>query len=408
MPIIYLIAYRYLLGTKEEKTISWMISICIIALAISTAALSLVLAIMDGFEQATYEQLQGIHAHIIMRSEKNNVLNSNAIGKILEKEFPEIQGYGPTTLEHLLIQNPFNKEINTVVGIKAIDPIKEPLVTALENIITQPQKAKLIDLVTNNNIIIGNKLAESLHVAPGDSLQLFFVADNVVDSKNITLESNNAKISGIFKSGIEEFDSSLLFCSFEFLQEIFPDSGVSTIHIKVKPNSNEQSVIDKLKQRFHLPVYSWKELYPALLSALALEKYASVIILSLMIIVASMSIISLLFTLITQKRPDIAILKSMGMLSKDIKRIFLLIGLFITLIGSTCGIALGIIVGFFLKRYPLITLPDIYYVNHLPINLSLYIFLSVFMITFLISLIAIWIPLFKTRDIKIVDVLRNE
>lgn len=408
MSIIYLLAYRYILGTKHEKNISFMITICFIALAISTAALCLVLAIMDGFEQATYQQLQGIHANIIMRSGKNNSLNIKAIGSILEKEFPEVIGYGPTTMEHVLIQNPITKEINTLVGIKAIDPLKESAVTKLEQIIIQPHKAKLTDLISSNKIIMGQKLAESLHLNIGAPIQLFFVPEQNNSSATISLDQAEAQITGIFKSGIEDFDANLLFCSFYFLEQLFPDVGVSTIHLKLKPGTHEANLIDRLKKRFNVPAYSWKELYPALLSALALEKYASIIILSLMIIVASMSIISLLFMLITQKRHDIAILKSMGMREKDIEYVFLCIGLIIAIGGAACGIFLGLFVGIILKKYPLISLPEIYYVNQLPINLSAHIFLTVFIIAILLSCIATWLPIRKARDITIADALRFE
>src|SRR5207302_1389175 len=150
------------------------------------------------------------------------------------------------------------------------------------------------------------------------------------------------------------------------------------------------------------------DLYPALISALKLEKYALILILLLITMVASMNIIALLFMQITQKRPDIAILYAMGMRPKQIVSIFMLMGMLIASIASASGIFLAWIASLLLERYPFIELPDVYYVTHLPANMDWSLAITVFITIMLLNFMATWYTARRTQHIKIADVLRYE
>jgi len=151
-----------------------------------------------------------------------------------------------------------------------------------------------------------------------------------------------------------------------------------------------------------------EQLYPALLEALKLEKYAMFLILALITLVASMSIISLLFMQITQKRADIAILKSMGLSAGNISKIFLYVGITIAFFGSAIGLGLAFVAGWLLEKYPFIQLPDAYYVSHLPAKMEWPIFIAVFAIVMILSFLSTWIPARRTKKINISRILRFE
>jgi len=121
-----------------------------------------------------------------------------------------------------------------------------------------------------------------------------------------------------------------------------------------------------------------------------------------------MSIISLLFMQIIQKRPDIAILKAMGMSDQTVSHIFLLIGMVITSVSSLSGLTCAWLVSWLLARYPFIELPDVYYVSHLPVKMEWHILLVVFVVVFVLGFIATWVPARRTRNINIANVLRFE
>ena len=212
---------------------------------------------------------------------------------------------------------------------------------------------------------------------------MLFTPEQKVRNKKIALDNYDVTVSGTFSTGIEEFDYGLILASFSLVKKIFPDAGVTQLSIRLAPGANEQATIAQLKNRFNIDVFSWKDLYPALVSALKLEKYAMLLILALIALVATMNIISLLFMQIIQKRPDIAIYQAMGLSGTNIMVIFLLMGMGICFVAGLCGLAAAYGAGLLLKKYPFISLPDTYYVSHLPIQMSWEIFLLVFISYFL-------------------------
>ena len=309
-----------------------------------------------------------------------------------------------------LIQGHEQDDGTHVVIIKGIDPHAETRVSSLGTKIVGLNNTpiKLTQAVHDDHLIIGAQLAKILDVTVGNTTTLLFAQTEEHHSRKITFDEKDATVGGIFTTGIDEFDSSLVLCSLPFFNELFPDAGIDQMSITLAPHTDEQSVIERLRQRLGLEVYSWKDLYPALVSALKLEKYAMVIILALIALVASMSIISLLFMQITQKRGDIAILKAMGTHDRTIASIFLIMGMGIATAGCICGILLALVAGFLLQRYPLITLPDAYYVSHIPVTIEWQLIVMVVSIVMVLSFIATWIPAQKARSLIVAHVLRFE
>lgn len=405
------IAWRYLRGPKKESSISVMLKICFLGILIGSCALTLVLGIMNGFEKITHQKLQGIHAQIIMRA-YGEPLGLDEIKKVLASEFPEIRAWSPSDTRQAIIQHPRSDDISNVVMIKGIDPAEEKNTTSLERSITHamPKEEKTLPAILHSNhLMIGDKLAEFLDLLPGDAAYLLITQDTQSRSKKINLDRINAHIGGTFKTGIDEFDSGIIFCSLSFLEELFPDAQPTQLNIALREDADENQVIERLQNRFKMEVYSWKDLYPALVSSLKLEKFAMGLILALIILVASMNIVSILFMQITQKRSDIAIFQAIGMSHGSIEQIFILMGMTISLIASIIGIFFALILGFLIERYPIIEIPDAYYVGtHLPVALNFSICAGVFALIIIMSLCASVFSARSTRRINISHVLRFE
>lgn len=402
------LAWRYIVGKKEQKNISIMLCICFLGIVIGSFSLALVLSIMNGFEKVTHEKLQNIHAQVIMRAYGDN-LNTESIASVFKREFPEVTGYSPTIMKHGIIQHEESDDMSNIVIIKAIDPALEAHASALEKKINSADPLHptlLSDLVHDDGVIIGKKLADSLQIKTGDKITLFFAPEEQKNKRKITFNQQIATVTGTFDTGIEDFDSTIIICSFALIHAMWPDAGVTQINIALNPRASEDTVAQKLRDRFKIEVYSWKDLYPALVSALKLEKYAMFFILALIALVASMNIISLQFMHITQKRGDIAILKSLGMTENGIVQIFVTIGLIITVLGALTGLGLAALAGWILTVYPFISLPDAYYVTHLPVEMEWHLFAIVFMVVVALGFFATWIPAHRTRFINIAEVLR--
>jgi len=404
-----LLAWRYVYSRKHERNISWMVVICFSSILVGSFALALVTAIMNGFEQETCKKLQGIHAAISIDAHGES-LDWKAIKKVLDKEFPQIVASTPTTSKQVIVTLPGSDDISNVVILRAIDPFTQQQVTTLKQMIEHRSSDNFWqNVISKNMILIGQSLAQNLEAKTGDSVSVLFIPEEGTTRTNaLSFDQKDVRIGGTFKTGIDEFDNHIIYCSFAFLEHLFPDSGVTQIDLKLSGNVDEPSIIQQLKNRLHLNVYSWKELYPALVSALKLEKYAMFLILLLIILVASMNIMSLLFTQIVQKRGDIAILKSLGMSNGAVRSIFLGMGMLIASIASISGIIIALLVCFLLKRYPCIKLPDAYYATHLPVSINPQACALIFFTIMVICFIATWLATSKATRITIASVLRFE
>lgn len=419
--IAALLSYKYLKFKKKDRNISLMIKVCFLGILIGTFSLMLTLIIMNGFEKTVHEKMQGINSQVIIYT-PGSKLDYESLRQVLKKEFADdIQAISGSSIRQAIINKNKNQ---SVLFIKGIDPFNEGFVTNIEEKILIPQNSetqevsKLESLLNENQIIIGEKTAKHYGLKIGDTIDLMI--PEPTSQKRIYLNKKKVVVSGIFKIGLEEYDNNFAFCSLDFLQKVFDEKeGVDQISLKLKKKKEinllpfkkdyETKIINKLQKRLPmLTVASWKDLYPALVSSLKLEKYVMFFILALITLVACMTMISLLFMYIQQKRRDIAILQSMGLSHKKIRSIFLRIGLRITLMGSACGLILAAIAGYFLENYPFIELPDVYYISYLPARMDLEIFIVVFVATMLLGFLATWIPARGTKRINVANVLRQE
>ncbi|HLC07247.1 MAG TPA: FtsX-like permease family protein [Candidatus Babeliales bacterium] len=405
----FFLAQRMLLAHVYQKSISTMTIICFAGIFIGSFSLALITAIMNGFEVAIHQKMQSIHSNIIIQSYKDGI-DIDVLFPVLKKEFPEITAFSPMATHHVLLRTDDSSEDTPmVVMVKGIDPETEQLTNSLsKKIIKTLPSTEFSQLFTNNHIIIGKQLARNNQITVGDKVELLFMRDKQIKGRKIVVDSQPAVVSGIFDTGIDEFDSSVVYCSLSFLEELYPNIAIEQVNVTLTPHCDENSVIQKLHNRLGLDVYSWKDLYPSLVASLKLEKYVSFFILALILLVASMNIISLLFMQITQKRPDIALLKAIGMSHRSISAIFFIMGMTISCVASFFGLVTALFASWILKQYPFITLPDTYYVTHLPVAMNWYIICAVFCVVVIFSLFATWLPIQRIRTINISQVLRFE
>lgn len=402
------IGWRYMRHRSTEQTITTMIKICVTGIFIGSFALALTLAIMNGFERVTHETMQNINAQIIIRS-YGNTLDVPSFMNLFEKSVPAVQAWAPSQTRQVMIQNPTTNHVEDVVVLRGIDPLREGTVTVLEQKIVSPAHDKNLEhLLIENNILIGSTMARDLELTPGQTVELLFAPEEQT-GKKINLDNASAQIAGVFETGIEEYDRGMIFCSLEFLEQLFPDAGVAQLNIKLHHDAHEPSVIKQLKDALpDVEVYSWKDLYPALVSALKLEKYVSFLVLALITLVASMNIISLLFMQVTHKRGDIAILQALGCPAVIVRRIFIWMGMIMSFCACIAGLVCAAIAAWLLEHYVHIRLPDVYYVTYLPARMDWFLLVAVFVVVMVLSLCATWYPARRATAIHVADVLRFE
>lgn len=407
IPVSFFLAWRLLKSGSSEKNISFMLKISMISIMIGTFALALVFAIMQGFERATHAKLQGIHADIIIKA-RGMGLDYAKIKEILEREFAsEIAACAPMSVQHALVQPSLVQttgfkegEMPLLLGaLIGIDPVAQERVARIPVIEG--------DGIGQESVLVGAMAQQQLAVMPGDQLDLFYMGSEKPKKRKVTLETSLATVGGVFKTGIDEFDANVIFCSQDFLESLFPHSEVTQINVRVQQGVEHEVVIDTLRKRFKsLDIFSWKDLYPALVSALILEKYAMFFILALITLVASMNIVALLFMYIVHKKSDIALLEAMGLPQAAIQRLFIVVGMTISALGTGIGLLLAWFASWLLERYPFIQLPDVYYVTHLPAYWDWHIVVSVTIVTLIVSFLASWLPARSIKTFSIAQILK--
>lgn len=404
--IATLIAWRYLWNKEKDSNIAVMIKVCFLGILIGTFALMLTLIITNGFEKAIHDKMRGINAQIMISS-PGNKLDAAAITPVIKKTLgADCVGISGNSIKQAILDD---DKTQTVLFLKGIDPATESSVTTLADKIIRPNQTPLASLLTDNHIIIGHKTAQEHNLSVGQSVTLLIPKPS--GKKRLALQSHTVTVAGIFKIGLEEYDNNLAFLSVNTLNELFDEQGVDHIIVKLAKDDAwyEKKMIARLQHRLdHLTVQSWKDLYPALVASLKLEKYVMFFVLALITLVACMNMISLLFMQIQHKRRDIAIFKAMGLADKQIRAIFLRMGLTITVTASLCGLGLAALAGYALERYPFIQLPDVYYISYLPARMDWEIFMIVFIATLLIGFLATWFPTQRSTRVNIAQILRQE
>lgn len=402
MNILFFLSYKFLKSGYKQKNIASIINVSFFTILFSSFILILISSIMEGFENETYNSLKGLNPDIIIKSYNEDIINFKKLKYILNTEFKNYidNFYIEYTKKTILIINKNQKVYYIPIFLKGVD-------------INYLKFKKLNDFdkdqfYNGNSIIIGDVLSKIYKLKSNDNVKLLYFDDEIDDFSNINnliLESYRLNINGIFKTGIYDIDESICLISLKLFKKIFQD-GYSQVNIILKKNVNSYKIIQLLKDRLNLNIFSWQKQYPALISTLKFEKYIMIIILFLITMMASFNIISLLFIYISYKEKDIALLKTLGYNYKNIIYIFTLIGLFISLPAIFIGSLLALITAFIIDYYKIIYLPDIYYIDYLPasinINVISILIISLIIISFLTSIYGAY----KSNNIDIERVLR--
>jgi lipoprotein-releasing system permease protein len=260
-------------------------------------------------------------------------------------------------------------------------------------------------------LIIGRELAKTLHVYVGDEVTLVSPLGDL-GPMGVLPRSRQFRIAAVFYSGMYEYDSSQAYMLLGTAQEFLAlDHRVTAIDVRVKNAERVgevRSAIVAAIGRKDLTVHDWKELNKKLFSALALEKIATFIILSIMIAVASFCIICTLLLMVTEKSKEIAILKAVGASDQSVLRVFMAEGMIIGAIGTVFGILTGWVSMLGLEKFGVRLDPEVYYVDRLPISVVWSDYLLVGVAAFAITTLATIYPALSASKLRPVDGIRYE
>ena len=420
MNVLLFLAQRFVRHVRE-KTVKTMVWVAFLSIMTGACALALVAAVMNGFEHETRRIIQGIHPDLIITSCNENLDYDKLQAQLRMQYGHDIVGIAPNMHQHALVKLPDADTVSDLVVVTGIDPCAEPTVTSLQKRLIEPQGQTFAQLLTADRVLIGEALARNLSVKVGDKIALVHTkkglgkpasgkAPDDADIENdddLDLEQHEVTVAGIFKTGIDEIDAHVIYGNMTDVKKMFPHASIDQVGIKLVDASREKALLADIKKTIGCDVISWQALYPALLSALTLEKYAMILILALIILIASANIFALLFMFIAYKKKEIALFKTLGLTMREITSLFVLIGVGLSMVAGGIGVALASIAAYFLKHYPLITLPEVYYVRSLPAEMSVWIVLGVLLLVFFMSLCASLLPARYVGRLEVVAILKE-
>ena len=260
-------------------------------------------------------------------------------------------------------------------------------------------------------IIIGKELAVLNSLRVGDVVQLISPQGKRTPIGAIP-RVQNFRIAGIFKSGMYEFDSNLVYMELGQAQKFFEmGDGVTGIEVHLADIYSAPKLGFRIESILGTPFWTrtWKEMYRNLFSALKLEKLAMFIILTFIVLVAAFNIIIALIMLVMEKSRDIAILKALGATPDKVMRIFVVQGMLVGVVGTLLGAAAGIAGAAILARYPIIELPEeIYTIPTLPISIEATDILIICAVALGICFLATIYPSLRAARLEPVEALRYE
>jgi lipoprotein-releasing system permease protein len=400
-----LVAIRYLKAKRKQAVISLITVISVIGVAAGVAALIIALAINAGFRADLQKKLLGAQPHVSIQSKERSHGISNYIPIVKEVErVPGVLAVNPTMYSTVLISGPAG---NNGVIMKGIIPENEGQVSALA---TNMVEGSLKDL-QGDSVIIGKELAKLLGAKKGDHLQITSAETNITPFGQVP-RRRVVEVAGLFSSGLYDYDKGWIYVPLNIAQRLAGLSDVVSV-IDVKVNDIDQAhaigqrIVGTLGGEFEFE--DWMMLNQSIFQALQLEKIVMFITIGLIVVVAALNIVATLIMMVLEKTRDIAILLSMGATNQNIRRIFILQGVIIGVIGTVCGVIIGQVTCYFADKYHLISLaPDIYTIAYVPFKASPLDSVIVAVVAILISFIATLYPSAAASKLQPVEALRYE
>ena len=364
-------ALRYLFSRRHHSFISVISLVSVLAVALGVGSLIVVLGVMNGFSTDLRDKILGVNAHVLVMSYEGGLREVAPLMREVEK-IDGVAGVTPFIYSEVMLSSPAG--VKGVV-LRGIDPDTAGRVLGVTNELREGTLADLKrDASSPPGVILGQELVDRLGLDVGSVVNLLSPAGKKTAAGFSPLV-RPFQVVGVFRTGMFEYDTTLAFISLEAAQNLlgYKDVKATGLELRVDDVYAADTIAREVQKLSGPPYYArhWKEMNANLFAALKLEKVAMFIVLLLIVVVGSFSIITTLVMLVMEKTKDIAVLMSLGAQRDQVRRIFMLQGTIIGLLGTTGGFLLGLPASLLLKRYQFIKLPkDVYSLDHLPVRLE--------------------------------------
>jgi lipoprotein-releasing system permease protein len=366
LPFELFVAFRYLLAKRKQAFISLISLISALGVMVGVMAVLIALALMTGLQGELRDRIVGSAAHVYVMKVGGITDPQGEVERL--KRLPRVIGAAPIVQGKALLTSEAGGE--AFIEVKGVIPEQERTVTQIEHsMLTGSLEGLNTPPGEPPGILLGKDLAAQLHVSVGDRVRVITPEGGTLTPVGTVLLKRPFRVAGTFSLGLFEYDSSYGFVRLEVAERILGRTQPDFIELRLDDMFVANQVADDIPKRLGADYLAqdWADLNGALFSALWIEKMAISITIGLIVMVAALNIAASLVLLVMEKNRDIAILKTMGSSAKSIRRIFILQGLVIGLIGTFTGAVAGGTLIYLLDHYRLIHVPiDVYQISYVP------------------------------------------
>jgi lipoprotein-releasing system permease protein len=416
LPYELMLGWRYTRAgrsTRRNGFISFISGVSMLGIALGVAALIIVLSVMNGFQKEVRDRMLGVVSHIEIFAPGGAALPDLERTLSEAGQNPLVIGAAPFVFAQGLLARGEDMKATLVRGI---DPAREPEVTDLALAL---KNAGLERLVPGEfGIVVGGELARALGVRIGDKVTLITPSGQVTPA-GVVPRLKQMTVVGVFDSGHFEYDSALVLMHVDDAARLYRLEGPTGIRLKLRDLHQARAVAAQLATTLtgDLLIRDWTQQNRTWFAAVQVEKTMMAIILTLIVAVAAFNLVSTLVMTVTDKRADIAILRTLGASPRSIMGIFVVQGAMVGVIGTLAGLVLGLSVAYNIdvivpaleRLFNASFLPkDIYLINRMPSDPQQGDILPITLISLVLAFLATLYPSWRASRVNPAEALRYE
>jgi lipoprotein-releasing system permease protein len=412
-PFELLVGLRYTRAKRRTHFISFISFISVAGIAIGIWALISVMSVMNGFEKEIRKRILGAAAHVQVVGDERGVADWRALAAEVKKD-PEVIASAPFVAGQGLLST---GGVVRGVFVRGVVPELEDGVAEFGSHMAY---GRFSDLKPGEfGIALGIGLAQALHLHVGDKVTLISPQGQVTPA-GLMPRLKQFRVVGIFAMDHNEYDSALALVDMSDAQALYrTGSAVSGLRLRVADLDRAPEVARELARSLPTDVYltDWTQQNANYFRAVQIEKRMMFIILTLIIAVAAFNLVSTLVMVVTDKHPDIAILRTLGASPRSIMRIFIVQGVLIGLVGTALGVGTGIVTALNIDvvvpaiehafRFQILS-REVYYISELPSDLHVADVAWTALISLVLSFVATLYPSWRAARVNPAEALRYE
>lgn len=388
---------HYLKYDKENPFIFISAMLAFLGISAGVMVLMLAMGIMNGTQKEFTKKLFVMNYPLTVLPIEENAVNDTLIHTLKEK-FPHLK-FSPYYTTQVISKNAGAVQGSLLYGV---DYIKEAEINPIFKEAKNTEKSIF-------KVVIGEGLSFEMDAPKGEKVTLYFSEQQAIGFGTMPLQKRFV-VDGVFKSGLKAYDKAIMYTTLEAFEKLLkrPHGAYDGLHIYTKEPVDEINGIKAILPN-NVLIEGWWQQNGNFFAAMELEKKALFLVLMLIILVASLNIISSLLMTVMSRRPEIALMRTLGATKKEIKSIFFRLGLIIGSTGILAGTLLGLLGIWVLKTFDIISMPaDVYGTSKLPVELTLGDFGLIILGTSIIILLSSLYPAKKASQTDPLTVLRNE